>query len=183
MNHDLSDLRLEYIARGLHEDELEDEPVKQFERWFSEVMELDVSMANAMVLATVDEQGSPDARYVLLKEYSDAGFVFYSNALSHKGRQLQHRSEAALVFYWKELHRQIRIRGSVEQLPDEFADSYFTTRPRGSRISALVATQSDVIPDQKYLSDKYLELQEQFRDGDVPKPAPRQDPLFTGKQG
>jgi pyridoxamine 5'-phosphate oxidase len=170
MSHDLSELRLEYIARGLHENDLEDDPVKQFSIWFTEVLQLEVVMANAMVLATVDERGSPDARYVLLKEYSDTGFVFYTNTLSQKGAQLKRHPEAALVFYWKELHRQVRIKGAVELLPDATADSYFASRPRGSRISTLVATQSEVVPNQQYLHDKYLELQQQYGEDEVPRP-------------
>ena len=171
MNHDLSELRLEYIAKGLHEDDLEDDPVKQFARWFSEVLQLEVSMANAMVLATTDEQGFPDARYVLLKDYNDSGFIFYTNSLSQKGRQLKHRPQAALVFYWKELHRQVRIKGTVEQLSDEDADIYFASRPRGSRISSLVATQSETVPDQKFLHERYLALEDQYGEDAVPRPA------------
>ncbi len=171
MNHDLSDLRMDYIAGGLHEDDLENNPVSQFSKWFSEVLKLEISMANAMILATVDEQGLPDARYVILKEYSEEGFIFYTNTLSPKGRQLKYRPEAALVFYWKELHRQVRIKGSVEQLSNDAADSYFKSRPKGSRISSLIATQSDVIPDQKFLHEKFLQLQSQYTDDDVPRPA------------
>lgn len=171
MNHDLSELRLEYIAKGLHEDDIENDPVNQFARWFSEVLQLEVSMANAMVLATADEHGSPDARYVLLKDYSDSGFVFYTNSLSQKGSQLQHRPEAALVFYWKELHRQVRIKGNVERLTEEDADAYFSSRPRGSRISTLVATQSEAVPDQKFLHDRYLVLLDQYSEDTIPRPA------------
>ena len=170
MSQDLSDLRREYIARGLHEDDISPDPVKQFELWFQEVQKINIELANAMVLATAGSNGLPSARYVLLKEYSDEGFVFYTNSISQKGKEIHQQPQVALVFYWKELHRQIRIEGNVEQLSSMLADKYFATRPRGSQISSWVATQSDVIPCQQFMHDKVNELTEKFANQSVPRP-------------
>lgn len=170
MAQDLSDLRREYIARGLHEEEIDANPVLQFRTWFTEVLSLEIDLPNAMVIATADAGGIPDARYVLLKEYSDEGFVFYTSSLSRKGQQLKERPWATLVFFWKELDRQVRISGRVEVLPADAADNYFRSRPRGSQIGAWVAPQSEVIPDQKYMSDRSEELAHQYDGQDVPRP-------------
>lgn len=170
MNQDLSDLRQEYISRGLHEEDVLDDPVKQFDLWFQEVQMMDIDLANAMVIATAGSDGKPSARYVLLKEYSHEGFVFYTSSLSQKGRELNERPQAALVFYWKELHRQIRVEGQVERLSAQAADNYFESRPRGSQISAWVAPQSEEIPDQKYMHDKFHELTEEYQGQPIPRP-------------
>jgi pyridoxamine 5'-phosphate oxidase len=170
MRRDLSGLRLEYVSRGLREEDLQRDPLKQFESWFQQALELDISMANAMVLATADAEGRPSARYVLLKEYDEQGFVFYTNSMSLKGRQIKDNPLAALVFYWSDLHRQVRIEGGVEQLPDDKADRYFASRPRGSQISAWVGVQSDVIADRRHMQDKVAELEKRFHDQPVPRP-------------
>jgi pyridoxamine 5'-phosphate oxidase len=170
MSQDLSDLRQEYIAGGLHEADVSPDPVKQFDLWFQEALMMNIDLANAMVLATADGDGKPSARFVLMKEYSHDGIVFYSNRLSQKGREIEERAQAALVFYWKELHRQVRIEGQVVLLPAGIADEYFESRPRGSQISAWVATQSEVIPDQKFMHDKFDELNGTFEGRTVPRP-------------
>ncbi|MGY8815678.1 MAG: pyridoxamine 5'-phosphate oxidase [Gammaproteobacteria bacterium] len=170
MSQDLSDLRREYIARGLNEDEISPDPVQQFELWFQEVQKINVDLANAMVLATASSNGLPSARYVLLKEYSDKGFVFYTNSLSQKGKEIHQQPQVALVFYWKELHRQIRIEGNVELLSSTLADKYFASRPRGSQISSWVATQSEVIPHQQFMHDKVNEITKRYTGKDIPRP-------------
>jgi len=172
MSPDISGLREEYQAGSLHERDMHKDPVSQFGTWFADALARKIKMANAMVLATADSNGRPTARYVLLKEYSEEGFVFYTSSLSLKGRQLAENPRGALVFYWRELHRQVRIEGGVEQLSGEKADKYFQTRPRGSQISAWVAVQSNVVAGREYLKNKAKELTQSF----VNRPVPRPDP-------
>jgi pyridoxamine 5'-phosphate oxidase len=170
MSHDISAHRIEYDYAGLHETAANADPFQQFGLWFQQVLALNLNLANAMVVATVDRVGRPTARYVLLKEYSSAGFVFYTHALSQKGRQLAQNPHAALVFYWREMHRQIRIEGRVERLAAEKADSYFASRPRGSQISTWVAPQSQTLPDREYLYTRVEELSRQFDSRQIPRP-------------
>lgn len=170
MSRDLTDLRLEYTAGALAESDLHQDPVRQFESWFQKALELDMVMANAMVVATADENGRPSARYVLLKEYNSDGFIFYTHSRSRKGLEISKNPHAALVFYWRELHRQIRIEGRVEILSAERADRYFASRPRGSQISAWAAIQSQVISGRDYLQDRVQELSRKYLDRPVPRP-------------
>jgi len=170
MSHDISGHRTEYDYAGLHETAANTDPFQQFGLWFQEVLALDLKLANAMVVATADSEGRPAARYVLLKEFSSAGFVFYTHALSQKGRQMAENPQVALVFYWKEMHRQIRIEGRVEQLTADKADSYFASRPRGSQISTWVAPQSEILPDREYLYARVEELTSQFDNQKIPRP-------------
>ena len=170
MSRDISGYRSEYGYEDLSESEASTDPFEQFGRWFGQALALDIELANAMVVATADSEGRPSARYVLLKEYSRDGFIFYTNNLSRKGRQLAENPYAALVLYWREMHRQIRIEGSVEQLPADKADAYFATRPRGSQISAWVAPQSGIVPDRASLRARFDELSRQYNDKPVPRP-------------
>lgn len=170
MKRDISSYRTEYGYETLSEEAISPDPFQQFGRWFDAAIALNIELVNAMVLATVDSEGNPSARYVLLKEFSPDGFVFYTNSLSRKGKQLQANPKGALVFYWREMHRQIRIEGSVERLPDFRADDYFATRPRGSQISAWVAPQSAVVPDRASLQARFNALETQFADQAVPRP-------------
>jgi len=167
---DLSTIRFEYEHAGLHEHELDSDPFAQFGQWLQAAMAHDKELANAMVLATADRDGRPSARYVLLKEFSNEGFVFYTNSLSQKGRELAENPRAALVFYWRQMHRQIRIEGNVEQLSADRADSYFASRPRGSQISTWAAPQSGIVPDRNFLQDRVTELSQQFENKTVPRP-------------
>ena len=170
MTEDLSDLRQEYISRGLNETEALQNPLEQFDLWFQEVRMINVDLANVMVLATSDSNGKPSARCVLLKEYSKKGFVFYTNSLSQKGREIFERPEVALVFYWKELHRQIRIEGKATLLSSDIADRYFESRPRGCQISTWAATQSEVVPGRSYMNDRVKELTDLYDGKLVPRP-------------
>lgn len=170
MSNDISGVRSEYSHSDLRESEVSPDPFQQFDVWFQQAMGLKIELANAMVVATADSQGRPTARYVLLKDYSHAGFVFYTNSLSQKGRQLAENPHAALVLYWKEMHRQIRIEGAVEQISADQADNYFSTRPRGSQISAWAAPQSDIVPDRAWLHARVAELSKQFEGRSIPRP-------------
>jgi pyridoxamine 5'-phosphate oxidase len=144
------------------------DPIEQFRDWF-ERAEREVPLANAMALATVDPDGSPDARMVLLKGFGAEAFRFFTNFGSAKARQLEGTSRAALVFYWRELDRQVRVRGPVERLPDSESDEYFASRPRPAQIAAWASPQSDLLPDRDALDTRVRELEERFA-GDVPRP-------------
>lgn len=144
------------------------DPLEQFASWYDHAKR-DVPLAEAMALATVDEDGNPDARMVLLKGFADDGFRFFTNYESAKGRQLGANPRAALVIYWRELDRQVRIRGSAEQLPAADSDRYFTSRPRDSQIAATVSPQSWPI-EREELDGRYDELDKQLGDAEPTRP-------------
>jgi pyridoxamine 5'-phosphate oxidase len=141
----------------LDRDLLADDPIEQFAVWFQQA-ESEVPLAEAMTLATVDEDGSPDARMVLLKGFGPEGFRFFSNYESAKGTELEANPRAALVIYWRELDRQVRVRGAVERLPAVNSDAYFASRPRDSRIAASISPQSQPI-EREELERRYAELE------------------------
>jgi len=138
------------------------DPIEQFREWF-ELAEREVPLAEAMALATVDEQGSPDARMVLLKGFGPDGFRFFTNYQSAKGVELAANPRGALVIYWRELDRQVRVKGMVERLPPEDSDAYFASRPRDSRIAASISPQSRPI-DRDELDRRYEQLQGELGD-------------------
>jgi pyridoxamine 5'-phosphate oxidase len=144
------------------------DPIEQFASWFEQA-ERDVPLAEAMALATVDEDGNPDARMVLLKGFADDGFRFFTNYESAKGGQLAANPRAALVIYWRELDRQVRMRGSVEQLPTADSDRYFASRPRDSQIAATISPQSSPI-EREELDRRYDELASQLGDAEPSRP-------------
>jgi pyridoxamine 5'-phosphate oxidase len=150
----------------LEREGLRDDPVEQFSDWF-ERASADLSLAEAMTLATVDADGSPDARMVLLKGFGPDGFRFFTNYESAKGEELAANPRAALVIYWRELDRQVRVRGLVERLPDADSDAYFESRPRDSRIAAAVSPQSRPV-DREELDRRYEELEREL-DGAEPR--------------
>lgn len=145
-------------------------PIVQFRRWFEAALAAGVPEPNAMHLSTVSADGRPDGRIVLIKDVSDAGFVFYSNYESTKGRNLTQRPVAALTFFYPELERQIRIEGRVETVSDAESDAYFGSRPRGSQIGAWVSNQSSVIESRAVLEARQHELEAQFAGQPVPRP-------------
>ena len=153
----------------LDREHLTDEPVEQFSKWFEEALAA-VPLAEAMTLATVDADCSPDARMVLLKGFGPDGFRFFTNYESGKGNQLAANARAALVIYWRELDRQVRIRGEVERLPAEESDAYFASRPRDSQVAAAISPQSRPI-EREELDRRYDELTRELGDADVPRPA------------
>jgi pyridoxamine 5'-phosphate oxidase len=165
----IADLRENYTAGELLETSCDTNPLRQFQIWFDEAVSRGIREANAMTLATVDDQGHPDARVVLLKGL-DSGFVFYTNYESQKGRQLETHPRAALCFHWKELERQVRVTGSVARVSREESAEYFATRPRGSRIGAWASRQSTVIAGREELEAEALSLAEQYREGEIPLP-------------
>ncbi len=167
----VENLRKEYSARTFDIDDSHTDPGAQFKAWFQDAIQAQVPEPNAMTLATVSSEGKPDARIVLLKEFDGKGFVFYSNYQSRKAEELATRPQAALVFLWHELQRQVRIEGSVEQIDAETSTRYFQSRPRGSQIGAWVSPQSQVIPDRAFLERRTQEMEERFKGKKVlPRP-------------
>jgi pyridoxamine 5'-phosphate oxidase len=150
--------------------DLEDDPIAQFAAWFR-VAERDAPLPEAMALATVDAAGDPDARMVLLKGVDAEGFRFFTNHESAKGGQLEAGGAAALVIYWRELDRQVRVRGAVERLGEAESDAYFATRSRDSQIGAWASPQSQPLESREQLDDRVREAEARFADREVPRPA------------
>ncbi|MEZ6022242.1 MAG: pyridoxamine 5'-phosphate oxidase [Hyphomonadaceae bacterium] len=148
----------------------EREPFALFERWFREAKEKEPSDPNAMALATVDESGMPDVRMVLMKSFEQGGFTFYTSAESAKGVQLAHNAHAALVFHWKSLGRQVRVRGVVSFVADADADAYFKSRDRGARLGAWASIQSRPLEDRLALEKRIAEYALKYGVGEVPRP-------------
>ena len=166
----VADLRREYARARLDEANVSPDPITEFARWFEEAVKAEVQEPNAMTLATASPDGAPSARIVLLKGFDERGFVFFTDYRSQKGTELEQNPRAALVFYWPELERQIRITGATLPVGREESEAYFRTRPRGSRISAWVSHQSQVIAGRKLLEDRVPELEKRFPGDDVPLP-------------
>jgi len=148
---------------------LADDPIEQFREWYVRAAR-EVPLVDAMTLATVDADGAPDARMVLLKGFGPDGFRFFTNLESAKARQLRANPRAALILYWRELDRQVRIRGTVEKLPADADDEYFATRPTAARVGAWASPQSEPLSDRETLDARVREVTERFPDQDVPRP-------------
>jgi pyridoxamine 5'-phosphate oxidase len=167
---DFQALREEYKLASLDEQQVDANPIAQFAAWLQDAVSSQLREPNAMTLATATPDGYPSARIVLLKGLDDRGFCFYTNYESQKGRELAANPRAALVFYWNELERQVRITGWVERLTPQESDAYFATRPVGSRYGAALSPQSSVIAGRAFLEERLLELKERYPAGDVPRP-------------
>ena len=170
MSIDHEKLRREYRHVCLDELQMHDDPVIEFDSWFQQAIELELELPNAMVVATVNNEGKPSARYVLLKSFDQNGFVFFTHSVSTKGKQIEANPNAALVFYWSPIHRQVRIEGCVERVEDKEADEYFASRPHGSKIAVWAADQSTVIESREFMELQVEGLEKKFADGDVPRP-------------
>lgn len=158
------------MADTLSEHLINPDPIQQFSQWFSEVQAQEITMHDAMVLATVNARGIPSARFVLLKSFDTDGFVFFTNYNSEKARELSQNPYACCVLYWKEVERQVRIWGKVERISREASETYFRTRPRDSQLSAWASDQSSVIPNREYLIQRYKEVEQEYGMGEVPCP-------------
>src|ERR1700712_88601 len=156
---DLQNMRQDYSAASLSEDTTKADPIKQFEKWFGEAVEMQQHEPNAMTLATATYDGRPSARIVLLKGFDQAGFVFYTNYLSRKGKEIAKNPLAAIILYWKEMERQVRIEGTIEKLGKEESERYFRSRPKGSQIGAVVSPQSQEINGREMLESKWQEME------------------------
>jgi pyridoxamine 5'-phosphate oxidase len=168
---DIGHFRREYLKDGLERSDLADNPVQQFGRWFTQANETDIPDPNAMVLATVDNDGQPSQRTVLLKYYDEDGFVFFTNKESRKAREIANNAKVNLHFVWLELERQIAIAGVATPISAAESTRYFMTRPRNSQIAAWVSNQSSAISSRKLLLQKFQEMKQKFVNGEVPLPS------------
>lgn len=170
MPPDLTGLRNEYAAHGLRRADLHSDPLQQFGAWFAAALAADIRDVNAMSLATATPDGKPSVRIVLLKGFDERGFAFFTNYDSEKGCQLEANPVAALVFYWVQLERQVRISGAVEKTSREDSAAYFHSRPLGSRLGAWASKQSEIVDARQVLDSRLTEMTERFEDGDIPLP-------------
>ncbi len=170
MKKPLAELRADYTRSELSKDSVDPDPFKQFQHWLHEALEAELPEPNAMTLATVRADGSPAARVVLLKGMDANGFVFFTNYLSDKGRELAHNPRAALVFLWLELERQVRVAGRVDKVSRAESEAYFRTRPRASQLGALASQQSRVVASRPILEQRFAALGERYADCAVPLP-------------
>ena len=162
-------MRVDYSLGRLDESDAAKDPIEQFSRWFNEAGAAGVTEPNAMTLATADASGAPSARVMLLKEFDQRGFSFYTNYESRKGREMDANPRAALCFFWHALERQVRIEGSLSKVSREESDAYFNIRPVDARIGAWVSRQSSVVTHEQ-LEQRKAELTRQYADGNVPLP-------------
>ncbi len=154
----------------LHDQDLHPDPIQQFARWFHEAVSAKLPLPEAVTLATADLEGRPSARVVLLKDFDEHGFVFFTNYESRKARELTANPRAALCFWWPPLERQVRIEGRVTRVADPESDAYFSTRPRGSQIGAWASEQSAVIESRRILEERAAELSARWIESSVPRP-------------
>ena len=170
MDTSVANLRKDYTKAGLREIDVNIDPFKQFKTWFDQALAAQLPEPNAMTLATATIEGKPSARMVLLKDFDDRGFVFYTNYLSHKGQELAINPQAALVFWWAELERQVRIEGKVWQVSFQESDEYFHRRPINSQLGAWVSNQSQKVASREVLEQRQAELQTQYEQKTIPRP-------------
>jgi pyridoxamine 5'-phosphate oxidase len=166
----IAELRRAYRLQELLETQVDPDPLQQFRSWLNQALEAGLLEPNAMTLATATTEGKPTARMVLLKDFDSRGFVFYTNYESRKGHELAENPWAALVFWWAELERQVRIEGSVVKVSAQESDAYFYSRPWGSRLGAWASAQSQVLCDRKVLEQRLQELEDHYKDREVPRP-------------
>ena len=167
----VADIRKDYKLHSLDEKEIAKDPFQQFGQWWEEALNASIDEVNAMTLATASAEGVPSARIVLLKGYDEGGFVFFTNYNSYKGHDLSENQRACLVFFWKELERQVRITGLVQKVSAEESDNYFNSRPAGSRIGAWTSPQSQVIRDRQWLDESEAEQLKKFEGKDITRPS------------
>ena len=171
MQKDLSDYRKSYEKSALMEDSISDNPMQLFQTWFYEVEENDgVDEPNAMTVSTVGLDGFPKSRVVLLKKYTHEGFIFYTNYNSEKGKAISLNPKICISFFWANLERQVIIKGNAEKLAENISDSYFESRPDGSKLGALVSDQSSVIDSREVLENKLSQLEKEYADKEIMRP-------------
>lgn len=167
----IADIRKEYKMQSLDEKDVQQDPVRQFEKWWHDVSGSSVEEANVMTLATATKSGKPSARIVLLKGFTHEGFVFFTNYESHKGTELSENSQVSLVFFWKELERQVRIEGVAERISVEESDTYFNSRPEASKVGAWASPQSKVIASRKIIEENVAAVEKKFTGATIQRPA------------
>ncbi|AFZ58377.1 pyridoxamine 5'-phosphate oxidase [Anabaena cylindrica FACHB-243] len=170
MDKNIADLRKDYTLQDLNENQIDPNPFIQFKTWFDQATTAQLPEPNAMTLATCTPDGKPSARMVLLKDFDERGFVLFTNYNSHKGQELTANPHAALVFWWAELERQVRIVGTVEKISKEQSDGYFEMRSANSRLGAWASNQSEVIAGREVLERQLQEFQRKYENQEVPRP-------------
>jgi pyridoxamine 5'-phosphate oxidase len=166
----LRDRRIQYETAGLNFDDLDESPIQQWHAWYIEAVEAELAEPNAMAVSTIDVEGMPDSRIVLVRGLDDDGLTFFGNYNSAKGQQIDANPVASAVFPWIGLHRQVRVRGSIEMLPRHESDAYFASRPRDSQLGAWASPQSEVIEGRDILNQRHAEFAEKFAGVEVVRP-------------
>jgi pyridoxamine 5'-phosphate oxidase len=167
----IADLRKEYTKASLDVSNVSDDPITQFNKWFQEAVQAEVPEPNAMILSTVNAEGRPSARVMLLKGVENSRFVFFTNYQSDKGKALDDNAACALTFFWPQLERQVRVEGAVNRIDEKRSEIYFQSRPRLSQIGAWASPQSTMIPNREILEERFRQMEQKFAGLDVlPKP-------------
>ncbi len=166
----VADIRKDYSLQSLREEDVAKDPIEQFGKWWDEAIASEIDEVNAMTLATTTLEGFPSARIVLLKGFSNEGFTFFTNYQSNKGNDMELNPRAALLFFWKEMERQVRIEGTVEKITAEDSDVYFFSRPEGSRIGAWASPQSASITGRDVIENNVAEYTAKFEGANIPRP-------------
>lgn len=166
----IADIRKDYVLNSLNEDDVAADPIIQFTRWWKEAETSSIEEVNAMTLSTINRYGWPEARTLLLKGYDENGFVFFTNYNSAKSQQLDNNPNCSLLFFWKELERQVRINGIAEKISVMESVEYFNSRPEGSKIGAWASPQSMVVAGKAWLKETFDFYKERFHHGEIPKP-------------
>jgi pyridoxamine 5'-phosphate oxidase len=171
MASSIAELRKEYTLRALIEGEVHASPIEQFTSWWNQALESKIEEVNAMALSTLSQEGLPESRIVLLKGYSAEGFIFFTNYQSSKGTQLQQNAHCSLLFFWKELERQVRINGKAKKISEQESDAYFNSRPEGSKIGAWASPQSSVVESQDWLTENFEKIKNKYTNTAIPRPS------------
>ncbi len=169
IQQEIADLRLDYRQAQLLEQNASQHPITQFTAWWQDVLAAKIEEPNAMVVSTVDEHLQPHSRVVLLKSYNQQGFIFFSNYQSNKAQQLQNNTKASVLFFWKELERQVRITGQVQKIDAAESEAYFRSRPIGSQLGAIASQQSTIIANREVLEQNYQDLEQQYGQTNSPQ--------------
>lgn len=170
LNQQIAALRKDYIQASLNEGDVAPSPFSQFDKWWKDAEKSEIDEMNAMTLTTSTVDGRPSARIVLLKSYDEEGFMFFTNYESRKGQELAENPHVCLLFFWKELERQVRIEGTVSKASAAESDQYYNSRPLGSRIGAIASPQSKVIPDRHFLEQQVERVTNEFKDREPVRP-------------
>jgi pyridoxamine 5'-phosphate oxidase len=166
----INTLRHDFSKQTLDVIDVNTNPILQFEKWFNEALEASVNEPNAMTVCTASKEGKPSARILLLRNFDEKGFVYYTNYKSRKGTEIAENPYCALVFFWPELERQVRVEGSIQKQTTEESDIYFNTRPKGSKLGAWTSEQSKVISSREVLNEEYEKISKKFPGDAVPRP-------------
>ena len=166
----LNDMRKQYKMAELNRSDLLESPTNMFRNWFEKVENLEDIETNAMTLATATKKGEPSSRIVLLKDYDERGFVFYTNYNSEKGNQIEQNPYGSLTFHWNQLEQQVRIRGKIRKISRETSEKYFSSRPRLSQISVLASNQSDILKNRIELEERVIDLEKKYEGKEIPCP-------------